>query len=124
MMTKVFYDSYALIAFLRGDENYKKLFDNYSGVTAHIHLMEVYYAILKREGVQKADQILKYFSVLLVDSLVEDIPAAMKFRYKHKKLSYADALGYQMARRMNIPFVTGDKEFEGRSNTIFIKSSS
>jgi len=50
---------------------------------------------------------------------------AMKFRLKMKRkmkdLSYVDALGYQIANRMNIPFLTGDMAFEGVSNVEFVK---
>ena len=64
----------------------------------------------------------KGYSIEFIDM---DMKEAMKFRLKMKRkmkdLSYVDALGYQIANRMNIPFLTGDMAFEGVSNVEFVK---
>jgi predicted nucleic acid-binding protein len=47
----------------------------------------------------------------------------MKFRLKEKakRLSYVDAIGYQLALEKNAKFLTGDKEFKGMKNVEFVK---
>ena len=51
------------------------------------------------------------------------IKNAMKFRLanKKKKLSYADCIGYQLAKEHGLKFLTGDKEFENLPNVEFVK---
>ena len=39
----------------------------------------------------------------------------------NKKLSIPDAIGYTVAKRLGIKFLTGDKEFEHMEDTEFIK---
>lgn len=55
----------------------------------------------------------------------KDIKDAMKFRLKMKKkkkaLSYVDALGYTIATRMKIRFLTGDNAFEKVPNVEYVK---
>ena len=48
---------------------------------------------------------------------------AVKFRIdnRQKSLSFFDCVGYLYALEKNIPFVTGDKEFEHREGVLFIK---
>jgi len=50
------------------------------------------------------------------------IKAAMNFRLREKKrgLSYADALGYQMALELNVTFLTSDSAFKGLANVNMI----
>jgi hypothetical protein len=49
----------------------------------------------------------------------------MKFRLKMKKkkkaLSYVDALGYTIANRMKIRFLTGDIAFEDVPNVEYVR---
>ena len=46
-----------------------------------------------------------------------------KLRLKHKKrdLSMTDCIGYAIAKRLGIKFLTGDKEFKDFENVEFIK---
>ena len=48
---------------------------------------------------------------------------AIRFRKEHKKkdLSYTDCIGYIYAKRNNLKFLTGDKEFENMDNVEFVK---
>ena len=125
MMSKFFYDSYAIIAHFTGDKNYQSYFIEHSGVTSFYNAMEVYYAILKREGEKEAHLILQHLIPLIVYPDFNDIEPAMKFRLKHNKhkLSYADCLGYILASKHNVKFLTGDKEFASLPNVEFIRSS-
>ncbi len=47
----------------------------------------------------------------------------MQFRlkWKDRKVSIPDCIGYVMAKNLDIKFLTGDKEFEGLDNVEFVK---
>ena len=53
----------------------------------------------------------------------ETLKEAMKFRKELKKrdVSYTDSIGYIYAKRHNMKFLTGDKEFENLENVEFVK---
>ena len=55
----------------------------------------------------------------------EDLFEAAVFREKQRgrrrKLSYVDALGYVIARRLSLRFLTGDDAFRGLPNVLFVK---
>ena len=38
-----------------------------------------------------------------------------------RKPSYIDCIGYMVAKRLNIKFLTGDKDFEDLDNVKFVK---
>ncbi|KCZ72581.1 PIN domain-containing protein [Candidatus Methanoperedens nitroreducens] len=94
-------------------------------VTIRLNLMEMYYHLLQDYGEATAekyyDETIGYF----IDYTDEDIKEAMKFRLamkgNKKKLSYVDALGYTIANRMDIPFLTDDIAFEDIPNVEYIK---
>jgi len=86
--------------------------------------MEVYYRTLEIYGAQAASRVIKVFSKYIKDFYVSDIEGSMKLRLKLKKdgrnISYADALGYYLALKYNLKFLTGDKWFKGLENVEFI----
>lgn len=127
-----FYDSYAVLAFISGEKAYAKYFidDNddsaqSSGVLTKLNLMEVYFRAAKLHGHPAAKQIIDRFSRYLVDFDIDDIAGSMKLRVelmeKRTGLSYVDALGYYLARKMQIPFLTGDSYFNGLEGVRFVK---
>ena len=44
-----------------------------------------------------------------------------KQKYNQRNLSYADCIGYIIAKNIGIKFLTGDKEFEDIDNIEFVK---
>ena len=64
-MTEYYYDTYAIIEFARGNEAYLKYFEEPSGVTTRLNLMEVYYAFL--ENPDYAEELFASFSSLAID---------------------------------------------------------
>ncbi|MBI4895245.1 MAG: PIN domain-containing protein [Candidatus Aenigmarchaeota archaeon] len=117
-----FFDTYAFIEILNGNQNYTK-YENTQMLTSRFNLMELYYIIILRFGKQKADEVydhlLKY--VMYVDDAT--IKDAMMFRLANKKkgLSYVDCIGYVIAKTNGLKFLTGDKQFEGMDNVEFVK---
>lgn len=121
---KYFFDTYALFEIFFGNENYLKYLDS-EVVTTRLNLMEMYYHLLRDYGEEVAG---KYYDETIgysIEYTDNDIKEAMKFRLamkrNNKKLSYVDALGYTIAKTMDIRFLTGDMEFEDIPNVEYVK---
>lgn len=115
-MTRVFYDSYAVLAYISGEKAFAKYFDGQSsGVLTKLNLMEIYFRTAKLHGHEAAREVIDRFSRYLIDFDVDDIAGSMKLREelmkKRMSISYVDALGYYLAKKMRIPFLTGDGQF-------------
>ena len=87
--------------------------------------MEVYYAILRDYGEDAAEKAYSATSKYNVEFDDHDIRAATKKRLEYGRrkvnLSYADALGYEVALRLGVRFLTGDEAFKGLENVEFVK---
>ena len=117
-------DTYALIEILRGNPNYRpyKLL-----ATSEFNLLELAYALVRDYDKDTAARILKRVrrSVIMVQPTDEDYLDAGTFRIVQRRngrnFSLVDALGYVVAKKMGIPFLTGDKEFQGLENVEYVK---
>ena len=123
-MKTFFFDTYALLAVYFGNASYQGYVDC-QVVTCRLNLMEAYYQLLRDQGENIASL---YYDTTLhysTDFTDTDVKEAMKFRLKMKKkgknLSYMDAMGYTIASRLRIRFLTGDREFEGMPDVEFVK---
>lgn len=125
-MVNYFWDSYALILLLNGDPRVREYVEKSDYiVTSSLNIMELYYYLLKNNI---SDMIIK--DLLIACKIIDSIPVpviteAATIRYekhkKGKKWSYIDSIGYVLAKKLGIKFLTGDKEFEGEENVEFIK---
>lgn len=119
----LFYDTYALYAIAKGEENYREFASNYRVFTTLMNLYELYYILVKEGEINLADN---FFNRLL-SSCVKLDPSIVKkaaiFRYKNikKKFSYLDCLGYVTAMSLNLKFLTGDNAFKDIENVKFVK---
>lgn len=122
-MKRFFYDSYAVIEYVRDNANYQKYFEEGFGVLSLLNVLEVYYTVLSSLGPERAAIILDEIHALITEPSKETMKRAMEFRLQNKKsnFSYADALGYQLALERGIPFLTGDNQFKGMKNVEFVK---
>ena len=125
-MTRFFYDSYAVIEYLNGNQNYRYYFEEADGVLTKLNLMEVYFRILVKNGSRAGKDVLKSFSRYLIDFDIQAIEGALKLRLELKDskrvdISYADALGYYLARQRGMKFLTGDKAFKTLESVEFIR---
>ncbi|NWG36448.1 PIN domain-containing protein [Nitrososphaera sp.] len=121
-----FYDSYAVLAYISGEKAYTRYFEEKSsGALTKLNLMEIYFRVGKLHGHEAARQIIDRFSRYLVDFDIDDIAGSMKLREdlmkKRKDISYVDALGYYLAKKMQIPFLTGDRHFKELEGVMFVK---
>ena len=120
--TTYFFDTYAIIEILLGNENYAAYSDKYSVLTK-LNLFEMYYSVLRDFGENKGKEAFDKFYDSAVDYGPEVIKEAAKFRLENKKknLSMTDCIGYIISKRLRIRFLTGDKEFKDMGNVEFVK---
>jgi len=122
---RFFYDSYAVIAFTSGHPGYRKYFEEHDGILTKLNLLEISYKSLENHGSKAASKIIETFSKYLVDFGLGEIADAMRLRLDLKRegrnLSYADALGYSLSRKMGIKFLTGDRAFQSLSGVEYLK---
>lgn len=117
-----FFDTYALIEIVKGNANYVK-FKYAKVVLSILNLAEFHYKILKDFNSKLADELVSEYESSLIEIDVLTIKEANEFRLlnKSKKLSYADCIGYTMARKYGLKFLTGDKQFINMPNVEFVK---
>jgi len=111
--------------YLRGNKAYKQYFLGHELTTSILNLIELYYILLKDEDEDEADKSFLAFKQYETDFTDDDIRKAMKFRLlckaKKENISYADAMGYIMAERLEAAFLTGDDAFEDKRRVEFVK---
>lgn len=117
-----FFDSYALIELAHGNQAVLALAGE-SFRTTLMNLYEMYFILAQKQHESLAEQSFEVLLPACTDIKAEDIKVAAKFRLQHAKrgFSYVDALGYTMALRLGLPFVTGDDDFAGFPQVTFIK---
>jgi len=113
-----------VLAYASGHGTYKEYIEENDGVLTKLNLLEVFYRSLEEYDVKVATDLLTSFYKYLIDYDATDISGAMSLRLelKRKKLniSYADALGYFLSRKMGIEFLTGDPAFESLKGVEFV----
>ncbi len=118
-------DSYALVAFLEGNDRYVRLFRRKTLATTSLNVLEVYATLLRRMSAAEAREIGSALLPLTIPVAPEVALAASEFRHRmraaHKDCSYIDAWGYAAAMELGIPFLTGDPVFRGLENVEFVR---
>ncbi len=121
---KYFFDSYAVLAYSSGHETYRRYFDENEGVLTKLNLLEIFYRSLEEYNLKVATDLLTSFYKYLIEFDSGDISRAMTLRLELKRkrlnISYADALGYFLSRKIGIKFLTGDPSFERLKGVEFI----
>ena len=118
-----FFDSYALIEIYEKNINYEK-YAKANAVTSYFQVYEVYHSLIRNNySKEEIKDFFEFLQTLCIELNFEWIPKSVEFRkeYKKRELSYADCLGYIIARELKIKFLTGDKEFEDLPNVEFVR---
>ncbi|MEK6852247.1 MAG: PIN domain-containing protein [Nanoarchaeota archaeon] len=115
-----FFDTYAIIEIINGNSNYEK-FSKVKVATTIFNIVELNYLLLRDFSQSTADTYTSKYWIFIVDINLHDIKEAMKIKIKNKKLSGADVIGYTVAKRIGIKFLTGDEDFRGIPNVEFVK---
>lgn len=122
-MKSFFFDTYAFYEIIAGNENYRKYSKEVRIFTSQLNLMELYYQMILLYDKKTAMDILDKYEEFIFPITKEIMIEAMDFRKqnKKKKMSYADCIGYTISKKINVRFLTGDKEFENMPNVEFVK---
>ena len=117
-----FFDTYAIIDILKGNPSYNNYKDKKAIITK-LNIFELFYSTLNEQGEEAAEKSIALYYPLVVEYGEEIIKEAAKFRLLHKKqdLSMTDCIGYIIAKKLNVKFLTGDKEFHNMPNVEFVK---
>ena len=115
-----FFDTYAFFEIINGNPNYKPYVD-VKFVTTIFNMAELNYNLKKDKDKKIADEYTDKYSKSIVEVTNDDVKKAMDFKTANRKLSIPDAVGYTVAKRLGIKFLTGDKDFEKIGNVEFVK---
>ncbi len=125
MADTYFLDTYAIVEYLSGSRKFAPYIDSGRWATSMLNLMEMYFAALRDNSEDYADRAYLAFRQNVSEIRDEDVKEGMLTRLRLKArrldLSYADAVGYAMARRMGSKFLTGDRAFKGLPGVEFVK---
>jgi ribonuclease VapC len=129
-MSATVLDSYALIAFFRGEAAgvpVKELLQKAGKADRPVHMTEVNYAeaqymILRKDGAEAWAEAARILSALPIefhpaDRGLADLAADFKARFR---LSLADAFAAALAKRYKAELATGDPEFKSLEKEIRI----
>lgn len=90
-------------------------------------MLELAYALARDYGKEKAVEILRIVRTFVTviqptdEDYVEASVLRIELRKRGKNLSLIDALGYVLAQRLGIPFLTGDREFRDLEGVEYVK---
>ncbi len=117
-----FFDTYALIEFIKKNKSYERYF-NWKIICTMLNLFEFHQALLREFNKKTADYWINNFDYVLLDITEKDIIEASDFRFKHRanKLSSIDCIGYVVARNNKLKFLTGDEGFKSIENVEYVK---
>lgn len=117
-----FFDTYALFEIIKGNQNYEK-YKDYQIVVSILNIAELYSGLLRDSGEETSDLLVSKIKFEILDITKDLIIEAVKFRYKNRKhdMSLPDCIGYLLAKKHRLKFLTGDKEFKDLENVEFIK---
>lgn len=117
-----FYDTYAIIEILEENGNYLD-FKEEVITTSVLNLFEVYYYLLRIYNERTADFWINNFNFNFLEIEPKIIVKSSKFKFDYKKenLSLVDCVGYILALKNNLKFLTGDEKFENKEKVEFVK---
>lgn len=122
-MLSFFFDTYAFYEIIVGNPNYKPFTKDIKIITTQLNLMGLYYQLLALYDKKHALEIFRRYEEFIVPISNSIVIEAMDFRKEHYKqnLSYVDCIGYIIAKKIGMPFLTGDRQFEEMINVKFVK---
>jgi len=123
-------DSFAILAYLKRENNYEKVLKVLSSTSAtsrvimnEINVGECYYIIARQRGREEADYfintILPNLPVEIIANSLKDIIEASRLKAEFP-ISYADCFAVATAMREKAAILTGDPEFKKVSGLVEI----
>lgn len=120
MIQPIFFDTYAFFEIIRGNLNYKKYIEA-DAITTIFNLAELNYNLKKEKNRKVADEYTDKYKTFIVKVTINDVKKAIDLKIKKKYLSIPDVIGYTIARKYNIKFLTGDEHFKNMLHVEFVK---
>ena len=114
-----FFDTYAFFEIIRGSLPYAK-YQNSIAITTIFNLAELNYGLKKEINEKIADELTEKYRTYLVEPTLDDIKKAMSLKRKFRHLSIPDCVGYIVAKRHRVKFLTGDEDFRHLDNVEFV----
>lgn len=115
-----FFDTYAFFEIIQGNPKYSP-YQDCNVITTIFNLAELNYGLKKALDIRTADALTTKYQSFLVEVTLDDIKHAMTFRTENKELSIPDAIGYVIAQKFKVKFLTGDEDFRNLPDVEFIK---
>ena len=120
MNNAYFFDTYAFFEIIEGNPKYE-IYKESIVITTIFNLAELNYNLKKEMTYEMADSYLEKYWDCMEDINIKDIKNAMNLKSKNREFSIPDAIGYAVAERLGIKFLTGDEGFKNLDNVEFIK---
>src|SRR3989344_7028680 len=107
-----FFDTYAIIEAHLGNPSFSK-FGKYPLIVSFLNVAEFYEYLMREYGSEAAENKMRQISFEIIQPNLKTIKDSVNFRQEKKKnhISWADCIGYCLAKENGIKFLTGDKEF-------------
>ena len=117
-----FFDTYAFYELINKNENYLAYL-NAEITTTKLNIFELYFIFLKRNNYDLAKIALEKYYPFAMDFDEEVIAEAAKLKLLLNKrdVSMTDCIGYSLAKRLGVRFLTGDSAFEKMENVEFVR---
>ena len=116
---RYFFDTYAFFEIINGNPKYR-IYADCEAITTIFNLAELNYGLKKKLSKEMADKYTDKYSKFIVEVTIDDIKKGMDLKSIRRNLSIPDAVGYTVAKRLNVKFLTGDKDFENMENVEFV----
>lgn len=114
-----YFDTFALVERTRGKSSYAP----YAEVPVFSHQANVYEFVawlLRTDSESVGREVLRRTAINLLEADTDDLFAAARLKLE-KRVSYVGALGYVLARKNGMRFLTGDKAFEGADGVEYVR---
>lgn len=129
MKKKRLLDSFALLAYLKKENNWQRIKDLLSSsenpvLMNDVNVGETYYILARERSMEQADAfldvILPILPIIIRSNSFEHVIEASKIKARHP-LSFADCFAVATALREKAVIVTGDPEFKQVRNLVDIE---
>ncbi|MBS3149701.1 PIN domain-containing protein [Candidatus Woesearchaeota archaeon] len=115
-----FFDTYAFFEIIRGNPKYKDYISS-NIITTIFNIAELNYNLKKERNKEIVNEITRKYHQFVVEITLEDIQVAMDLKINNKNFSIPDAIGYTVAKKYNVKFLTGDEGFKNMPSVEFVK---
>ncbi len=122
-MSKYFFDTYALVEIYKGNKSYEKYKEGIQMILSKLNILEYIYFLKRESRDDEIDEVFKRLNSFCIeyDNNILKKATEMKIRYEKEKLSFVDCIGYELAKKYNCKFLTGDEKFRDKKNVEFVK---